>query len=137
MHTPPTHRLWNVDGEAPAQTTPDGRFLVFSTATDLTAPEDTSTVSQVFRYDAETGELTRVSVGQRVHYECPATKAIEEALQLRRQHGHASGSLSEVLPPGDRWRSPKMAPMIVFQSADGLTPGALNGQEESIVRGEW
>lgn len=49
----------------PFQTSADGRFLVFVNARDLTAPEDTSTVVQVFEYDAQTKSLARVSVGQK------------------------------------------------------------------------
>ena len=43
--------------------TPDGQFLVFTSSADLT-PGDTSTAQQVFEYDAQTGELVRVSIGQ-------------------------------------------------------------------------
>ncbi len=44
--------------------TPDGRFLVFRSERDLT-PDDTSTgVRQIFEYDAQTGALVRVSIGQ-------------------------------------------------------------------------
>jgi hypothetical protein len=47
-----------------AQTTPDGGFLVFLSERDLT-PDTTSTgVRQVFEYDAQTGALVRVSIGQ-------------------------------------------------------------------------
>jgi DNA-binding beta-propeller fold protein YncE len=47
-----------------ANVTPDGRFLVFMSHGRLT-PDDTSGMQQVFRYDAQTGELVRVSVGER------------------------------------------------------------------------
>ena len=43
--------------------TPDGRFLLFTSYRDLT-PDDTSTVRQLFEYDAQTGALVRVSIGQ-------------------------------------------------------------------------
>lgn len=47
-----------------ANVTPGGRFLVFVSFGDLTA-DDTSVSGalQVFRYDAQTGQLNRVSVG--------------------------------------------------------------------------
>jgi len=45
------------------QVTPDGRYLLFSSAADLT-PDDTSSATQLFRYDSQTGALTRVSIGQ-------------------------------------------------------------------------
>ncbi len=43
--------------------TPDGRFLVFASGRDLT-PDDTSTARQIFEYDAQTGGLVRMSIGQ-------------------------------------------------------------------------
>jgi hypothetical protein len=46
-----------------AQETPDGSYFLFASTADLTL-DDTSTAAQIFRYDAKTGELTRVSVGQ-------------------------------------------------------------------------
>ena len=114
-------QMWNLDGEAPARTTADGRFLVFSTATDLTAPEDTSTVSQVFRYDSESGHLARVSIGQGGYNHDGNTT--ESSL------GAALES-ANVTPPGTAAVSEDGA--VVFQSADGLTSAALNGQQESV-----
>lgn len=45
------------------QVTPDGRLLLFSSSADLTS-DDTSTASQLFQYDSQTGDLIRVSKGQ-------------------------------------------------------------------------
>ena len=126
-------QMWNREGEAPAQATPDGRFLVFSTATDLTAPEDTSTVDQVFRYDAETRELVRVSIGQQVTDECPTTKTFEEGFNCNGNTNHRA------LEPDFRSRTAGR-PVAISEdgSYDRLSergrpdPGALNGQEESI-----
>ena len=129
-------QMWSSEGTAPAQATPNGRFLVFSTATDLTAPEDTSTASQVFRYDAGTGELIRVSIGQRGTYECPTTKVIEEGFNC---NGNTNTFAAAVGSPtvGRPVAISDDGSYVVFQSADGLTPGALNGQEESVeVNGE-
>jgi hypothetical protein len=123
--------MWNREGDAPAQATPDGRFLVFSTATDLTAPEDTSTVDQMFRYDAETRELVRVSIGQQVADECPATKKVEERFNC---NGNTDTFEADIGGPtaGRPVAISEDGSSIVFQSADGLAPGALDGQEESI-----
>jgi hypothetical protein len=49
--------------ERPVQATPDGHSLVFTSYGELTA-DDTSTARQVFQYDAQTGVLARVSIGQ-------------------------------------------------------------------------
>jgi hypothetical protein len=43
-----------------AQSTPDGRYLVFTTASQL-VETDTDNARDVYRYDADTGELIRVS----------------------------------------------------------------------------
>ena len=51
----------------PSQATPDGRYLVFQTAAQLitSGPEaDTDGAGDVYRYDARTGELNRVSIGE-------------------------------------------------------------------------
>lgn len=137
-------RMWGLDagalveGHAPAQSTPDGRFLVFSSATDLTAPEDTSTVSQVFRYDAQAGELLRVSAGQRspAGYLCPVTGRLENF----NCNGNTDTFAVVVAQPkpGAPVAISGDGSYVVFQSADGLTPGALNGQVESynVLRAE-
>ena len=71
--SPSDSRDWAQFDERPVAATPDGRYLVFPSAAQLT-PDDTSTVSQLFEYDATTGELVRISVGQRAPggYFCPA-----------------------------------------------------------------
>jgi len=51
---------WGVRDKRRVQATPDGRFLVFQSVGDLTAG-DTSRVTQIFEYDAVTGELVKVS----------------------------------------------------------------------------
>jgi len=55
---------WVIIGD-PGNVTPDGRFLVFVSHGDLTA-DDTSVsgAQQVFRYDAQTGQLLRISAGE-------------------------------------------------------------------------
>ncbi len=102
--------------------TPDGQFLVFASFADLT-PGDTSMypAEQVFEYDAQTGELTRVSIGQNGFND----------------NGN-SDTFGAEIPPGSHERGGGayyMAPLAVsdngayvaFESSDGLTPGAPNG----------
>ncbi len=70
-----------VAGEASAsQTTHDGAYLLLGSARDLRGTNDhSSPVGQLFEYQALTGKVARVSVGQKsaAGYECPTTKAIE------------------------------------------------------------
>ncbi len=124
------------DERRPFETTPDGRFLLFTSARQLTGSEDTSTASQLFEYDAQQEELVRVSIGQ-----CPAPAtactpierfndngnttnsengatmlAPEYALQMQPTEATSALSLSE-------------AGAVVFRSQDTLTPLAIPGRE--------
>jgi hypothetical protein len=61
-------RLWGDNGEA--QSTADGRFLVFSTVAQLIdhgTQADIDNGRDVYRYDTETGELNRISLGEYGH----------------------------------------------------------------------
>lgn len=70
---------WQIQDERPVQATPDGRFVVFASRAHLTPDDDSGpNVAQLFEYDAETGELARVSVGQRGSHLCSATGKTEE-----------------------------------------------------------
>jgi hypothetical protein len=96
--------------------TPDGRFLVFSDAAQLT-PDDTSTARQVFEYDAQSGALVRVSIGQNGFNQNGNTNVFDAGSPGR--SSTLANSLSGVSNDGA---------YVVFASADGLTPGALNGR---------
>jgi hypothetical protein len=98
-----------------ADVTPDGRFLVFTSADDLT-PDDTSTVAQVFEYDAQTGSLVRVSVGQDGYNDNGNTDVAPASIAI--PSGRYYGSQSPVAADGT----------VFFESTDGLTPQALNHQ---------
>jgi hypothetical protein len=54
---------WAPNGESPMNVTPDGRYLVFTSFADIT-PDDTTHSEQVFRYDAVSERLIRVSIGE-------------------------------------------------------------------------
>ncbi len=54
---------WRSRDSRPVSATPNGRYIVFESVADLTAGDDSS-LPQVFEYDAQTGELARVSVGR-------------------------------------------------------------------------
>ena len=59
--------LWGPDGGRQAQTTPDGRYLVFTTYARLITAggeADTDEAQDVYRYDFQTGRLIRVSIGE-------------------------------------------------------------------------
>ena len=55
---------WSVLDERPVQATPDGRFLVFSSAANVTGSNSEEETQQIYEYDALEQKLVRVSVGQ-------------------------------------------------------------------------
>jgi hypothetical protein len=67
--SPADASLWDTDSGRRAQTTPDGRYLVFDTYAHLitTGPEAElaeDEAQQVYRYDSRTGQLVRISIGE-------------------------------------------------------------------------
>jgi hypothetical protein len=63
-----------------ARVTPDGRFVAFESNRHFAGTGDSSTVSQIFEYDRESGVITRVSIAQRASGECELTKQVEERM---------------------------------------------------------
>lgn len=103
-----------------ADVTPDGRFLIFPSYGDLT-PDDTSSARQVFEYDALTGSLVRVSVGQN-GFNDDGNTAVQNA--TIRSPNYEFSDL-----PGSYWSSLTVSAdgsFVFFESGDGLTPQALN-----------
>jgi hypothetical protein len=110
-------RDWRGADERPAQATPDGRFLVFQSVADLT-PGDTSTVRQVFEYDAVTARLVRVSVAEAGYVPGEASADEHESLlpvQLYRENTGPSQRSTRLAISAD-------GSEIAFTSAAGLTP---------------
>ncbi len=113
--------------------TPDGRYLVFTSRAALTADASGSTGrSQVFRYDALTGDLVRISIGEGGFND----------------NGNAGvGNASIVAPYRYHLGSPRGNPTmsddgsyVFFESPVGLTPEALDdvqipGEEGAAIEG--
>ena len=101
--------------------TPDGSFLVFTSKTEHLTPNDASTAAQVFEYDAMTGSLTRVSIGQDGYNDNGNTDTAELTI--------SSTDYSESSDPADYSSAMTVSAdgsYVFFQSTDGLTPQALN-----------
>ena len=54
---------WAGSDQRPVESTPDGRFLLFTSTNDLTS-DALGASAQLYRYDAQTGSLARVTIGQ-------------------------------------------------------------------------
>jgi len=105
--------------------TPDGRFLVFVSHGDLTA-DDTSVsgARQVFRYDAQTGALLRISVGEE-GFDDNGNRSAPTPCVPRAQCSEDASIVLVV--SGSGRRDPSMSDdgsFVFFQSPVGLTVGA-------------
>jgi hypothetical protein len=118
------------DRNRPAETTPSGSFLVFASRSDLTS-DDTSSVRQIFEYDAHAESLVRVSRGQR------ATGVPE------RFGDDGDGEASNLIGTPNYTGSlkPEYAAsmlslseqgVVVFTSADALAPHAVRTGHQNI-----
>jgi hypothetical protein len=120
--------LWFKHDNRHAQSTPDGRFLIFDTYARLVraGPEaDTDAAIDVYRYDSQTGGVVRVSVGSEGNDnngngEFDATISAPLFLEgfLRSQNELTTRAVSED------------GSTIVFTTAEPLSLQAINGQPD-------
>lgn len=117
---------WMRQDERPVQTTPEGRFVVFSSHARLTADDESSEeASQLFEYDSVTGELVRVSVGQdgynnNGNIQNPSDKATIKSPRYTVSAGPSvANSTLSISHDGMQ---------VAFESADSLAPQAVNSQ---------
>jgi hypothetical protein len=108
----------NGGGVGPANVTPDGRFLVFVSHGDLTSDAHSGGSNQIFRYDAESGELVRVSGGDD-GFDDDGNKGTGEATIVPAAVYTGNGPAR-----GDPTMSDDGA-YVFFQSPRALTPHAL------------
>jgi hypothetical protein len=128
-------RLWtNEEGEAQTAGA-DGRFLVFATYAQLLGG-DTNRAKDLYRYDAETGRLDRISSGENGYDDNGNSTILNEngeALGASIAPGYYGGGVREQHEIRNRAIS-EDGSRIVFTSAEPLSPGASNGLENAY---EW
>ncbi len=114
---------WKYNSAEPMGVSGDGRFLVFTSVARL-VPNDSSEFAQVFRYDSQTGEITRVSAGA-PGFDVTGSRAAAAALIQRGEPGIEA--FQGVGKPGaDRHPAVSDDGTVVFSSGDGLLPQAFN-----------
>jgi hypothetical protein len=117
-------KLWTSgnSGLAEAQTAgPGGEFLVFATHAQLTS-DDTNAAKDIYRYDAETGVVSRVSIGED-GYEPNGSHGV---LGAKIAAGNWGGRVFEQYEMDVRAIS-EDGSRIVFTSAEPLSVDATNG----------
>jgi hypothetical protein len=122
--------LWDSVGSPPrAQAAGvEGRYLVFQTYAQLT-PDDTDTAADLYRYDTQTDELQRVSIGEGGHDANGDNSSFDVTMPEREYNGSTIAnhdmSIRAVSEDGSR---------IVFATADPLSEYASNGLSNAY---EW
>jgi len=114
-------------GSFVANVTPDGRFLVFESHGRLTADDSSTSVEmQVFRYDAQTGALIRISIGED-GFNDDGNAGVD--VSLGSNEGSIVRPATTTRLAGPVRRDPTMSDdgsFVFFRSPIGLTPQALN-----------
>jgi hypothetical protein len=105
-----------------ANVTADGRFLVFMSYGQLTT-DDHSSQAQVFRYDAQTGRLIRISVGND-GFSDNGNGGVDLASIVPAFHGGSGRTDPTMSRDGSR---------IFFRDPAALTPGALDNIQVGTV----
>jgi len=141
VHEPSVAFVTEEEIATPADTTRDGQFLLFLSADRVADTNDSSTVPQLFEYDADTEAIARVSVGQTSSqgYECEATGMVEAGYDC---DGNTATALDKPLIVKNGAFRQEVSPtaatsnlsltssgMVVFMSRDALTPGSVAGGE--------
>jgi hypothetical protein len=111
---------WQNGVGTPANVTPDGRFLVFTSRGALTPDTGASGVQQVFRYDAQTGDLVRISIGNDGFNDNGDAGAGDATIAPASLFSHQAGPLR-----GDPTMSHDGA-YVFFMSPIALVPQALD-----------
>jgi hypothetical protein len=117
---------WSRADDRPVLISQSGRYLVFTSVADLTREHVSGNAEQVFRYDAETGELVRASIGSYGYYNNniapPHGDSVVDGPETGGTYNRADSptQAASVLAPEDGG--------VFFQSPDALTPQALNDQ---------
>jgi hypothetical protein len=120
--------LWLNEGPEAQTAGSDARFLVFSTVGELTG-DDANAHRDVYRYDAETGVLRRVSLGEDGY----AANGNASPLGSSILPAHFGGSVVDQYEMESRAVS-EDGSRIVFTSAAALSPAAGNGLANAY---EW
>jgi hypothetical protein len=116
-----------------ANVTPDGQFLVFMSQKALTADDtrrEEGAPVQVYEYDAQTGALTRISVGED-GYNDDGNEGTGNASIVG---AYIEGATAKSVPVRSDPTMSNDGAFVFFRSPVALTPGALN--DVSVENGE-
>jgi hypothetical protein len=118
---------WQATDTRPVEATPDGRFLLFPSTNNLTpdCPPVECPGQQLYRYDAQAGDLVRISIGE-AGFNQNGTKAdfsITTLLAYGSQ-GLAAPAVQSMSDDGS---------YVFFTSPAALTPQAINDPTDRLL----
>jgi hypothetical protein len=120
---------WSREYSRPVEVTPDGRFLLFASSQPDLTPDDTATTEQLFEYDAETGELVRISQGENGYNENGNGAGEESAAGNLEEAAEAKGYPYDykVVASGSSIADDGMT--VVFKTRGRLSPVAVSAEK--------
>lgn len=119
-------QIWRKTDMRAVQSTPDGEYLVFASIARLTSDDTSGELApQLFRYDAASAQLTRVSIADSGGGEDGNTDVASDAPQPLHETEYG-GALRPTAP--DASLQLTEAGDVFFESADQLTPQAVSGR---------
>ncbi len=119
---------WAHRDDRPVLASGEGRYLVFTSEADITDEGISSGKPQVFQYDAETGALARVSIGEEGYNDNGREPAVGSAISKRFPAAYPDdGTDSPTLAAGSQ--APASG-AVLFESPDALTPLALSDHRD-------
>jgi hypothetical protein len=121
---------WSSVDDRPVLASSEGRFLVFTSVTDVTKEGLSGSKPQVFQYDTTTGGLVRASIGQDGYNGNGVAPANGSEIRSRfpSSYGYSFGDSPTAV-------SSAQAPAngaVFFSSPDALTPQALDDQQDFL-----
>ncbi len=112
---------WASSDAHPVQATPDGRFLVFQSAADLTPDQEgRKEAGQVFEYDSQTSTLLRISRGENGYNEDGNSDLYPAKILVSGSRTYPTGRFERLAVSSD-------GSYIFFTTREGLTPVATPG----------
>jgi hypothetical protein len=122
--------LWRRAFEHPAEVAGStGQFLLFASATEGVTPDDKTGLTQLFEYDAETGELVRVTQGENGFngngIDAPSGTSGEAITSV----AQALGNTYDFKSAANRLNVSEDGKTVVFRSQAQLSPLALSAEE--------
>lgn len=141
---PSDESLWAIDSHsvAGAKFTPDGRDLLFPSATRLT-PDDTDNATDVYRYDFQAGQLIRVSFGRNGNDAngnddaYPAEILLNNGGLFGSANGPSEDSVRSISADGSTVIFRTAAPLVSRDTNAGAKHGCLEVAETGCDIYEW